>query len=94
MNKRRFFLYDVKRVFEGYDTGQTYNAWDCPMFDFEQAQAVSEAVGGEYVAETDTFVFEGMYREYYPAYQHSDGNKYYPLGWKTWGWEVVVDEGD
>ena len=42
--------------------------------------------------ETDTFVVEGMYREHYPAYQPGDGGKYYPLGWQTWGWEVVVDE--
>lgn len=92
MARRYFQLDGGEAVFEGFDTGQTWNGWRCPMFTKEQADAVvadwnatqGDEVEAHYDQATDTFVFVNHTDENAEERFARSKNGLFAVG--AWGW--------
>ena len=80
--------------FAGYTTGEEWNGWAQPYFDFEQASRIVEAhrTAGErawYDEGQDAFSFEmGDEVDTFPS-KFIEGQKLYPVGAGCWIWEEL-----
>lgn len=86
--------------FNGYTKGESWNGWDCPYFNFEQAQQIlkeyneiqtiinSDAIA-YYDNLADAFVFPTSSTDEPEIYQaiFENNEKYYPVGAFSWIWE-------
>lgn len=85
------------RVFEGYTAGELWNGWERPLFPFESAQRIADAVNefqtAFYDALADEFVFETEdgETERFGAVEVEEIGKLYPIGAGLWIWECVTN---
>lgn len=100
--KKSLFSIDTlgARTFDGFDTNDTWNGWDVPVFTFEQAKKIVAAWQAQgwpayYNEGTDTFVFgvnadpatgEAQEQQEFQGYE-MDGHKLYAIGSGSWIWE-------
>lgn len=84
-------------TFLGFDTGQEWNGWACPLFNLDVAMRIVEVAkvwnGARYEQETDEFVFSfgpDEDEERFGAVE-VEGQKLYPIGRGSWIWEKVED---
>lgn len=79
-------------TFQGYTRGDTWNGWECPLFPFESARRIADAVSeyqtAFYDEGADEFVFEVEDdSERFGAVEVKDIGKLYPIGTGAWIWE-------
>jgi hypothetical protein len=86
-----------ERVFEGYTTAEDWNGWERPLFPFESAQQIAEAVSeyqtAFYDEGADEFVFEveDSDDERFGAVEVETIGKLYPIGAGVWIWERATN---
>lgn len=93
--KPAFFSMDATgtQTFAGYSDGQLWNGWARPLFSFDSAQQIAEAISQHqtafYDAEADEFIFEGDddETERFAAIEVEGIGKLYPIGTGAWLWE-------
>ncbi len=81
------------KIFHGYSSGNTWNGWECPFFEFDEAAAIT-AVQNKikedscyYEKEKDSFIFKFQDEiEEYPA-EFIEEKKLYGIGSSIWIWE-------
>lgn len=85
-------------TFEGFTRGEVWNGWDCPYFDFEQANNILKSCNNlrsiiaqeplaYYDLSLDAFVFPDEDDSEVFAPFTEDGKKYCPIGAFCWIWE-------
>lgn len=81
-------------VFEGYKYGPSWNGWAVPLFPFDQATRIAEAMSEFahvfYDDQTDEFIYIVEDDEERFGAVEMDGRKLYGIGAGSWMWEETV----
>lgn len=89
--------------FEGYTTSNTWNGWQCPLFNKENADKICKAYNNEfcqmrYDEENDCYIAEYPVDEYTEKYKGQDYivngkvEHLYPIGSHEWCWAMAEQE--
>ena len=102
--KRYFTIDNCEKYYEGYDRGQSWNGWACPLFEKSVAENICKNVeDGEtiiisYDKEKDCFRVKDTNNDIVSVFYGKDieingeTKHLYPIGYGEWTWDSYTKE--